>query len=219
MEVAREIEDARSKASALRTIVSIQRTVAANLVRAGKFKQAVEVAQKIEDASSKIIALRDIASAQKTVATKLARAGQFKQAVEVAQKIEDARSKAFALMDIASAQAKAGDKKQALATLKQALEVAQKIEDVISLTIIASKLARAGEINLAVEFAQKFEDARRKELSLWMITMTLATEPIPEIKMDTHYRLGRLVVRRMKKTFTPKEKQLAKQLVEAIQGN
>ena len=46
--------------------------------------------------------------------------------------------------------------------------------------------------------------------------MTLATEPIPENKEDHPDRPD---VRRMKKAFTPKEKQLAKQIVEAMQGN
>ncbi len=62
----------------------------------------------------------------------------------------------------------------------------------------------------ALEVAQKIEYASYKAIALREIAMTLATEPIPENKKDNP------VVRRMKKDFTPKEKQLAKQLVEAI---
>jgi len=46
--------------------------------------------------------------------------------------------------------------------------------------------------------------------------MTLATESTPENKKDN---LDRPLTRRMKKTFTPEEKQLAKQILEASQGN
>ncbi len=65
-----------------------------------------------------------------------------------------------------------------------------------------------------MEVAQKIENAVEKTVALFSITITLAAELIPENKKDNPYRP---VVRRMKKTFTPKEKQLAKQLVETMQ--
>ena len=130
----------------------------------------------------------------------------------MAQKIEDAEdagTKAFALSKIALALAEAGD-------FKQAVEVAQKIENArfktSALSDIASALAKAGDSNQAVEVAQKIENAKYKILALSNIAMTLATEPISENKKDDR------AVHLMKKSFTPKEKQLAKQLVEAVQG-
>ena len=81
--------------------------------------------------------------------------------------------------------------------------------------VIASALAEAGDIKQAVEVAQKIENASRKASALRDIAMTLATEPIPENNKD---HADRPVVR-MKETFTPKEEELAKQFVEAMQGN
>ena len=176
-------------------------------------KQALEVVEEIEDASTKVSALRTIASA-------LAKAGEVKQAIEVAQKIESAYWKTIVLRDIALVLVEAGDKEQALATLKQALEVAQKIEGArdkaLILSTMALALAKAGEIKQAVEVGQKIESADTKARTLSIIALTLATEPIPENKKDNP---NRPVVGRMKESFTPEEKQLAKQLVEAMQGN
>jgi len=67
----------------------------------------------------------------------------------------------------------------------------------------------------AMEVAQKIEDAHGKPLALCNIASALATEPVPVNKKDDPGPS----VRRMKKVFTPKEKQLAKQIVEAMQGN
>ena len=116
-------------------------------------------------------------------------------ALFMAQKIERADFKAKALRAVASAQVEAGDKEQALATLKQAVEAAQKIH-LPGLTMQ--------------------QRASFKQSALRNIAMALATEPILENKKDNS---NRSVERRMKKAFTPKEKQLAKQLVEAVQGN
>ena len=95
--------------------------------------------------------------------------------------------------------------------------MAQKIEDAElkadTLTIIASEVTKAGDIKQALEISQKIEFAIDKADALINIAMSLATEPVPENKKD------KPVVRRMKKAFTPKEKQLAKQLVEIVQGN
>jgi len=65
----------------------------------------------------------------------------------------------------------------------------------------------------ALEAGQKIEGAYEKAIVLGDISMTLATEPIPENKKDNP---NHPVVRRMKKAFTFKEKQLAKQLAEAM---
>jgi hypothetical protein len=52
--------------------------------------------------------------------------------------------------------------------------------------------------------------------AFYEIALTLATEPIQRNEMDAS---DRFTDRRMKQDFTPKERQLAKQLVEAMQGN
>ena len=161
------------------------------------------------------------------------------QALELAHKIENAGEKVAALSNIASAQVEAGDKEQALGTLKQALalveagdikqavEVAQTIEDAsskaFSLSKISSVLAKAGDkkqalatLKQAVKVAQKIEMAYFKQSALRDIAMTLATEPG---WLGLSYVFSGTVVGRMKTAFTPKEKQLAKQLVEVVQGN
>jgi hypothetical protein len=69
----------------------------------------------------------------------------------------------------------------------------------------------------AAEAAQEIQNGFAKEIMLSQIAAFLATEPIPENKKDHPNGRGP-VVRRMKETFTPKEKQLAKQLVEATEG-
>ena len=75
---------------------------------------------------------------------------------------------------------------------------------------ISSALAKAGDIKQAVEVAQKIENADYKAYAQNNIAMTLATEPIPGNNKGPVP-----VVRRIKKEFTPKEKELAKQFVEA----
>jgi len=135
-----------------------------------------------------------------------------KQAVEVAQRV-DAAFKASVLRDIASALAKSGD-------LKQALEVAQQIEDAtkkaFSLQAIAMALVKAGEINQALEVAQKIKRAKIKHPLLNHIALVLATDAIPFANTDN---ANEPTVPRMKKAFTPQEKQLAKQIVEAMTAN
>ena len=109
--------------------------------------------------------------------------------MEVAQKIENSMTKAFVLRDIASA----------LAMVKA-----------------GDKEQALATLKQAVEVAQKIEDAGRKAPVLSGMALMLATDPIPENKKDnSSFPFGG----RMKTAFTPKEKQLAKQLVEAIQGN
>jgi hypothetical protein len=116
---------------------------------------------------------------------------------------------------------KAGDKPQAVATLKQAAEAVQKIEDASleasPLFDIAIAPVLAGEIKQATEVAQEIQNGFGKEIMLSRIAAFLATEPIPENKKDHPNGRGP-VVRRMKKAFTPQEKRLAKQIVEAMRS-
>jgi len=69
-----------------------------------------------------------------------------------------------------------------------------------------------------LEAAQKSEDGNRKVTVLSDLAMILATEPHPEERQD-YYSLYYIKIPRMKKSFTPEEKQFAKQLVEAVQEN
>ena len=64
----------------------------------------------------------------------------------------------------------------------------------------------------ALEEAQQIEEVWRKDVSLLSIAFLLATESILKKRRENS-------IRRMKKAFTPKEKLLAKQLVETTQGN
>ena len=95
-----------------------------------------------------------------------------------------------------------------MGTLNQAVEVARQIESASVLSGIASALAKAGGFRQAVEVAQQIEDASFKAIALSKIAMTLATKLNREVPNGP-------VVMRMKNSFTPKEKQLARQLVEA----
>ena len=134
--------------------------------------------------------------------------------------------RASALRDIGAAQAKGGLKPQALATLKQAIELAQKFKDAANrahhLGAIASTQIEAGDrqqalVTLAqvVGLAQREQNAFSKGFLLIDIAMMLVTDPVSDNKT---YEWGE-PVRRMKTSFTPKEKQLARLFVKVMGGN
>jgi tetratricopeptide (TPR) repeat protein len=209
------MEDRLSKTIAISSIVRA-------LAKVGDVKQALEVAQKMEDPRSKVTILNRI------VATALANEGDkaqaldiLKQALEVAQQIEDPQSKAGVLAPIVLGLVEVGDKAQALATLKQAVEMAQEIEDpgskIAVLSDMAQALARAGEFKQALVVAQKIEvPGIKKSLLIRSLLRNIAMIFSTGTSIDTTRDLL-LSSSRMKQTFTPAEKQLAKDLVELMQ--
>jgi hypothetical protein len=96
------------------------------------------------------------------------------------------------------------------------LEVAQQIEDDASrataLANIASTLAEAGDCEQAVKVARQIEIADERASALSEFALTLATEPISGT-VEIH--LGVRCDRQMKNAFTPEERELARQIVEA----
>ncbi len=107
--------------------------------------------------------------------------------------------------------------------IQQAVETTQRIEDLglraNSFVRIASVLVQLGDhtqslatLRHSVSVAQEIEDLDHRKYVLSDIALMLVTEPVSE--NESNYP-----IRRMKKSFTPEEKQLAKQLVEAIQVN
>lgn len=257
-----EIESAHAR-------VSVFRTIASALIKAGDkkkavefLKQAVEAAQPMA-ATYKILSLNGIALylaeagdkkqalailnqcmkmipqiqdfsekqfVRTTISVALIKVGDKKQAleslprvVEEAKKIEEASFRVVILTQISVELFEAGDKEQAMVTLKLSLKIAKKIKFLFSkndaLISIAKALEKIGDkkqvletLKDAVEVAQQNDqDRQSKGVILSKLALTLATELIPENKNKNSGR-------RMKKTFTPQEKQLAKQLVKATQG-
>ena len=140
--VARNIDDADTRAGTLRAIAEAQ-------ADAGEFGHALAIARDIEAAYTRAGTLRAITEAQ-------ADAGDFKEALASARSIEDAYTRAGTLRAIAEAQADAGDFKEALAS-------ARSIEDAYTragtLRAIAEAQADAGDFKEALASARSIEDA------------------------------------------------------------
>lgn len=81
---------------------------------------------------------------------------------------------------------------------------------------IARILAEAGDVKQALEVAEQVDDKNRKAWALHGIAIALTTESAQE---DESFHPDRSVAGRMKRSFTPEERQLAKQLVEALQDD
>ena len=96
----------------------------------------------------------------------------------------------------------------------QALEVARQIAPGPIKAITLSGIALA-EVD-AEKTTQVLDSAQQnKDLLLMYMAMGLATEPVPEKKRDD---MRPATGRRMKKAFTTEEKELARQLVDAIKN-
>ncbi|MBX3081676.1 MAG: DUF4062 domain-containing protein [Anaerolineae bacterium] len=172
---ARTIEDASSRADALRDI-------AAALAQAGSIDKALTTARTIENVYSRADALRAIAAA-------LATAGQpaqatFDKALTTARTIEYAYSRTHALRDIAAALANAGQPAQA--TFDEALTTARTIENAdysgyraALLREIAVALANAGYTDKALTTARTIEDVSARAAALRAIAAALATARQP----------------------------------------
>ena len=145
-----------------------------------------------------------------------AKAGEIGHAREIAQQIGDAELKASTLARIASTQIEMGDKQQGLAILRLAMETAQKIIKArakdYALEDIALTQVYAGVNKQASEATELIDDARTKLRILNRLALALATESVSDFEQ---YLDGR----RLKTAFTLSERQLAKQLAEAILGN
>ena len=203
MEVAQKIENPKE--------VSILVDSASAMAEAGDGKRALELAHEIEDASQK-------ASAIKGIAWAMARTGNSKQAVEVVKNLgESGRTSVLRGISLHLAAARDG---------KQAAEVSHEIDNTrdkaFVLISVASTLTKVEEneqalatLKQAVDVTERIEDAGTKEVLLRNIAMKLAIEPVPvNNKVTVLYRpYG------MKRAFTLKEKQLGKQIVEALRDN
>ena len=181
--VARNIDDADTRADTLRAIAQAQadagefghalaiaqdieaaytragtlRAIAEAQADAGDFKEALASARSIEDADTRAGTLHAIAEAQ-------ADAGDFKEALASARSIEDADTRAGTLRAIAEAQAHAGNARGAADTFTEALASARDIEDAYAragtLRAIAEAQAHAGDFEGALAIARNIEDVR-----------------------------------------------------------
>ena len=240
VEEAKKIDNYGYKASALNKIGTALVEVGEKEEALAILKRAREAAQKIESRGfSGTQALSNIASAMVEAGDRKEALATLKQ-VMASQKINDetqinkrfeeqfglSEVKANAIAGVASAMAKAGDKEQSAAILKQVVEQAQKIKmtenKAIVLSVISGSLNATGELKeqsaailkQSIEEAQKIQDLRMKaSIHQMAILPVLAMESGPNEKDDEGRPLYRL-----KKDFSTEEKQLAKQLVEAIQA-
>jgi len=180
------------------------------LVAAGEFEQALAVSQKPRAGfgGPRMRLLRRIASA-------LAAAKEISQAVEVARTIEGGNQMHVdhALSSGASETARAGEFAQALELAQQIDNRARKTSAVLS---IASVMADAGKVAQAVEVARTIKNGRDRTVALAHIAVRLATKPVPN---NETAKPGLRDHRPIKTAFTSAETQLARQLVEIVQGN
>ena len=195
------IADAYAKMHAMEAIVTA-------LTAAGEFSQAFEMAKKIPFEDIKVPAFCDIAKAQIEAGDKQQAVETLKYASETVE-IETnntfflvpniAYSRTGILHTIARALISADE-------FQQAVEVIQKLDGPERIEM----LAEAGAFEDALKAALKMDDVSQARIN--RIAYHLATEPSPH---DPAGNKNYSWVRRMKKDFTPAEKRLAKQLVEA----
>jgi len=122
LSIAREIEDASSRADALRSISEA-------LARAGKAAEASKAATEALAAARKIEYASPRAGALRSISEALVNAGMATEALAVAREIEDASSRADALRSISEALARAGKAAEASKAATEALAAAREIKD------------------------------------------------------------------------------------------
>ena len=198
---AETIADAYAQVDAMKAIVTA-------LTAAGEFSQAFEMAKKIPFEDIKVPAFCDIAKAQIEAGDKQQALATLKYASETVEietnntffpvpNITYSRSGVLHMIARALISADA---------FQQAVEVIQKLDGRERIEM----LAEAGAFEDALKAALKMDDVSQARIN--RIAYHLATEPSPH---DPAGNKNYSWVRRMKKDFTPAEKRLAKQLVEA----
>lgn len=227
-----KIKNSNSKGFAISDIAVV-------LTKIGKIEQALALTEKIESKTSRGMAIKDIA-------IELAKAGKVENSLDILQKHTDEIDRKMAMSKIVKHLAETGKIKQAIAVEQKMSDDSFKVD---ALTGIALALARENKHvrglkyaqsinygmykNYALEemaiiaakngnFKQSIEEVkllRRADLNsatLAKIALLLATEPLPNNKKyDPKYH----IIRKMKNSFTPQEKQFAKQLFKLVQAN
>ncbi|TWU12979.1 photosystem I assembly protein Ycf3 [Symmachiella macrocystis] len=243
---AQKSRNVRQKASALNSIVLIlvkarkdervrevvqairdhreRRTVQRNLVHyhiaTGDFERAVETVRTMESDSTQAFLLIEIAAAQVKKGDQKQALETLKQATEVAETIQTPHRKASLLNSVSRILFHAGDKEQALAVLNQALELAQMIENSRSKAFALGEIAASQKqmrgtveaivtLKQALEVSQAIKNETTQNFTIRKIAIEFAMEPRTDEKIENSNR-------RMKKEFTPEEKQIVKLFVEAM---
>ena len=167
-----------------------------------------------------------IAETQFAMGNKDEALASLKKAVEVANTIENPLRHSSRLDYPASLYAKFGEKELAEKTFKHTISVAQKIEEpsrrADRMFHLADYIAEAGAMKKAVEVAKAIEDvegynppAGIRYNTFQEIARELAFELVPN-KYEISHNARPVPVKRRKKAFTFEEKQLAKEIVEAM---
>ena len=125
------------------------------------------------------------------------------------------------MTSIARALANVGDFKKALEVAHMSRDGRNKVDihmyiDAWANGVFTGRRHDLVTLEQVLESVQTVEDAGFRTAIMQMIALALATEPVPDRK-NKPVHPGSAV--RMKKAFTLKEKQFAKQLVEAVQVN
>ncbi|WP_448590879.1 hypothetical protein [Thermoflexus hugenholtzii] len=171
LKAAEGIDEAWSRAEALRKI-AVAMAEAGQGERAKEvLNQALKAAEGIDEAWSRAEALKEIAVA-------MARAGELEQALKAAEGIDEAWSRAWALRAIAVAMAEAGQGERAKEVLNQALKAAEGINKAWSraeaLRAIAVAMAKAGELEQALKAAEGIDVAWGRAEALRAIAAEMA---------------------------------------------
>ncbi len=204
LEVAKGIEYAGGRSSALVAIVEEMAKIEMMERIKEVFEKAIEVVKGIEDAGYRSETLGEIT-------VEIAKVGKFDEALEIAKGIEDAVERSWALSAIAGEMAKAGEFERALEVAKgiegslwrswalreiakemaktemmertkevfdEAKEVAKEIEDAKgrswALREIVGEMAKVGKFDEALEVAEGIEDAWRRSAALRAIAGEMA---------------------------------------------
>ena len=167
-----------------------------------------------------------IAGTQFAIGNKDEALASLKKALDVTRAIKNPLHQSSRLDYPASLYAKFGEKELAEKTFKNAISIAQKIEEprrrADRMFYLAKKIAEAGAMKKAVEVAKAIEDvegynppAGIRYNTFQDIARELAFELVPN-KYEISHNARPVPVKRRKKAFTFEEKQLAKEIVEAM---
>ena len=128
LELAKAIDDDRSRADAFRAIATAYGNLEQRDRAFTRLKQALTAAENIRNDRSRADAFRAIATTYGNLEQRDRAFTQLKQALTAAENIRDDRSRADALTGIAEVYGKLEDSEQALTLLKQAFTAAENIE-------------------------------------------------------------------------------------------
>ncbi|QDT40763.1 hypothetical protein Pan241w_08220 [Gimesia alba] len=200
------VEIALNTSADLKDKSKIQQTVANRLVEAGEFQLAQRLAAQTHDPELQ-------AEVQCEIAIQLARKGEVIKAQELTQNLNHFGWKPEAQVEIVFALIRSKQLKQAVTVTQNIVHA--KLKPKAERELVTA-LLNGGQLEQATTIACETWEERDRLPALHEVTRQLTREsllksnPYPGLKNRYH---------KLKPTFTPEEKQLARQIVAAIQDD